>query len=100
MMLHTKYQGSRPCAFRQEDFFMVFPIQAYVKHVNPGASQFWPQGYNLNKLGRGSLGDASYQISTLYALWFQTRRFFHGFPYISLCKQCDPVAGPFSAPGA
>ena len=38
---------------------MVFPIQAYVKHVNPGASQFWPQGYNLNKLGRGSLDDAT-----------------------------------------
>ena len=59
MMLHTKYEGSRPCGFRQEDFFMVFPIQAYVKHVNPGASQFWPHGYNLNKLGRGSLDDAT-----------------------------------------
>ena len=22
MMLHTKYQGSKPCGFRQEDFFM------------------------------------------------------------------------------
>ena len=63
MMLHTKYEGSRPCGFRQEDFFMVFPIQAYVKHVTPGVGQFWPEGYNLNKKpGRGSLGDASYQI--------------------------------------
>ena len=26
VMLHTKYQGCRPCGFRQEDFFMVFPI--------------------------------------------------------------------------
>ena len=59
MMLHTKYEGSRPCGFRQEDCFMVFPIQAYVKHVNPGASQFWPQGYNLNKLDRGSPDDAT-----------------------------------------
>ena len=24
---------------------------------------FWPQGDNLNKLGRGPLGDATYQIS-------------------------------------
>ena len=24
-MLHTKYQGSRPCGFRQ-DFFMVLPV--------------------------------------------------------------------------
>ena len=58
MMLHTKYEGSRPCGFRQ-DFFMVFPIQAYVKHVNPVASQFWHERYNLNKLGRGSLDDAT-----------------------------------------
>ena len=78
---------------------MVFPKQAYVKHVTHGAGQFWPLGYNLNKLGRGSLGDASYQISRLYALWFQTRRFFYGFPYISLCKQCDPVAGNFQPQG-
>ena len=95
MMLHTKYEGSRPCGFRQ-DFFMVFPIQAYVKHVNPVASQFWHERYNLNKLGRGSLDDATTRHR---ALWFQTRRFFHGFPYISLCKQCGPVAGPFLAIG-
>ena len=26
MMLHTKYHGSRPCGFRHEGFFQVFPI--------------------------------------------------------------------------
>ena len=26
VMLHTKYQGSRRYGFRQEDFFMVFPV--------------------------------------------------------------------------
>ena len=40
MMLHTKYQGSRPCGFRQEDFFYVFPIQAYVKHLTPRGGPF------------------------------------------------------------
>ena len=40
MILHTKYQGSRPCRFRLEDFFMLLPIKAYVKHVTPGAGQF------------------------------------------------------------
>ena len=64
MILHTKYQGSRPCGFRQEDFVMLLPIQAYVKHVTPMAGHFWPQGYNLNKLDIG-LGDATYQISKL-----------------------------------
>ena len=53
MMLHTKYQASWPCVFRQEDFFHVFP-------VTPGWAYFWPQGHNLNKLGRGQIGDATY----------------------------------------
>ena len=64
-MLHTKYQVSRPCGFRQEEFFVLLPIQAYVKHMIPGVGNFWPQGHNLNKLGRGLLGDAPYQISRL-----------------------------------
>ena len=59
---------------------MLFPIQAYVKHATPGAGPFWPEGYNLNKLGRGPLGDATYQILKLWALWFQTRRYFMFFP--------------------
>ena len=55
MMLHTKYQDSRPCGFRQEDFFHVFPISIYVKHVTSGLAHFWPQGHNFNKFGRGPL---------------------------------------------
>ena len=35
-----------------------------VKHVTPGA-HFWPQGHNLNKLGKGALDNAIYQISML-----------------------------------
>ena len=65
MILQTKYQGSRPCGFRQEDLFMFLTIKAYVKPVTPGGGPCWPQGFNLNKLGRGPLGDASYQISKL-----------------------------------
>ena len=45
---------------------------------------------NLNKLGRGLLGHATYQISRLYALWFQTR-FFRFFPV----NHVTPGAGPF-----
>ena len=44
MMLYFKYQGSRPCGFRQEDFFMFLPIKAYVKHVTPKAGPFLAQG--------------------------------------------------------
>ena len=65
MMLHTYYQGSMPNGFRQEDFSMCFPIQANVKYVTPGRCHFWPQGYNLDKIGRSLQGDATYQISRL-----------------------------------
>ena len=63
MMLHTKYQDSRPCGFKQEDFFMFLPIKDYVKPVTPRRDHFWPKGYNFNKLGRGSLDDTTYQNS-------------------------------------
>ena len=36
--------------------FSLFPYISLCK-------TFDPQGYNLNKFGRGSLGDATYQIS-------------------------------------
>ena len=53
------------------------------------------QRHNLNKFGRNLLGDATYQIPKLYALWFQPKRLFY-FPYISLGKTYDPLAGTFS----
>ena len=53
MMLHTKYQGSRPSGFRQEDFFIL------LNNVTPGA------GRNFNKCGKGLQGDATYHISRL-----------------------------------
>ena len=53
-MPRTKYQGSRPCGFRQEKFIRLVPIKATVKHVTPGQGHFLHQGHNLNKLGRDS----------------------------------------------
>ena len=35
---------------------------------------------------------ATYQGSRSYG--FRQEDFFQSFPYISLCKQCDPEAGP------
>ena len=40
MMLLTKFQGTRPYGFRQEDFSMFFPILASVNYVTPGAEPF------------------------------------------------------------
>ena len=39
-----------------------------------------------------------YQDSMPYGI--RQEDFFNVFPYISLCKQCDPGVGPFLAPGA
>ena len=97
MMLHTKYQGSRPYGFRQEDFFQWFPSISICKQFDLGRVHFWPKvqciimQHNLNKLGRGPLGDASYQISSSRPCSFRLKEF-KCFPYISLCKACDPVA--------
>ena len=80
MMLHTKYQGSRPCGFRQEDFFMFLPIKAYVKSVTPGRSHFWPQGYNLSKLGRGLLDDTYTKYQGTRPCGFRLEDFFMLLP--------------------
>ena len=64
MMLLNKYRGSRPYGFRQEYFFQFFPYISLCKqNVTRGWSHFWPQGHNLNKIGRGLLVDAACQIS-------------------------------------
>ena len=40
----TKYEGYRPLGFRQEDFFMLLPIYAFVKHLTPWARPFLAPG--------------------------------------------------------
>ena len=59
-----------------------------------GGVHFRPRGHNLNKLGRGPLGDATYQIPMLYTLWFQTRRFFSCFYILAYVKHVTPGVGP------
>ena len=39
MILHANYQGSMPCEFKQEDFFM-FLYLSLCKHVTPGEHIF------------------------------------------------------------
>ena len=62
MMLHTKYQGSRPCGFRQEDFSLFSSLS---KTSDPRAEPFLTPGILFKNLGKGPLGDATYQISRL-----------------------------------
>ena len=39
--------------------FSWFPYSSLFKTCKPWGKSIWPQGYNLNKLGRGSLDDAT-----------------------------------------
>ena len=65
-----------------------------------GRAIFGPREIILNKLGRGPLGDATYQISRLYALWFLSDKkiFFMLLPYISQCETSDPLGGAIFGP--
>ena len=38
---------------------------SHISLCDPREAHFWPQGHNLNKLGRDLLDDATYQISRL-----------------------------------
>ena len=41
MMIRTKFQGSMPCCFRQEDFSRFLYIdEVFAKHVTPAAGPF------------------------------------------------------------
>ena len=64
-MPYIKYQSSRPSSFREEEFCNFLSLFLCSNLWPPGQAQFWPKGHHMNKLGRGPLGDATYQISKL-----------------------------------
>ena len=50
-LLHTKYTRFMPCGFREEDFFIVFPIISLWQIITPpGHGQFGPQGPDWQEL--------------------------------------------------
>ena len=69
MMLYTKYQGSTPCGFRQEDFFYGSPHGAGPCYIP-----------NIKALGFMVLDE---------------KIFFNVSSYMGLCKTCDPRDGAF-----
>ena len=93
----VKSLQNRTSGLREDDFF-TFPYISLCKTCDPGRGHFLCQGLHFNKHGRDPLYDATYQILRLEALWFQTRIFFSHFPYISLCKTCDPRGGAILGP--
>ena len=39
-LLHTKYERSGTCGFREEDFFMSFPLKVYGSYLLPWKPEF------------------------------------------------------------
>ena len=64
----------------------------------PGWGQFWPQGHFMNKLGRGSQGDATYKIWNLYAFQFQRRRILKIGLFVPMFQLVTPGVGLVLAP--
>ena len=43
-LLHTKYESSGPCGFREEDLFLCFPIVSLWELMTPGGGAiFYPR---------------------------------------------------------
>ena len=98
-MLHTKYQGSRPYGFRQEDFFMFLPISLCKACDHRGGVIFQPRGLILTNLVvvYQIMLHTKYQCSR--PCGFRQEDFFMFLPYKSNVKPVTPGAGPFLIPG-
>ena len=64
-MLHTEFQASKPNGFEEEDFLIFFYVFLWFKPRTPGADHLLSWDLHLNKLGKGPLGNATYQISSI-----------------------------------
>ena len=51
----------------------------------PNRDNIWPQGYNLDNLGRGSLNNCVPNIKGLSLSLVSERKIFKVIPYIGLC---------------
>ena len=56
--------------------------------------------HHMYKLIRSLKGDATYQMSKLYAIQFQRRRILNFALFVPMFKLVDPWAGPVLTPGA
>ena len=81
MMLHTLRFHTRFCP--------CFSYISLCKTCESQADPFLAKGQNFNNFGRGPLGDATCKISSLYALWFQTRIFLKFSSQKSIFSLCD-----------
>ena len=61
-MLHTLLKAPEPSSSAEEDFIKYI---SFLNHRPLPQGHFQPQGHHLSKLGRGLLGNATYEISSI-----------------------------------
>ena len=69
-MLHTKYQGSRPCGFRQEDFFTFSLSGIFFAILGRG-----PRAFQIGKISAVNhfFGKFSKQTGTAFLVSLKTK---------------------------
>ena len=63
-----------------KEMFFMFSLYKPIKKRDPRGSHFWPEGHNLNKLGRGLLGLHT-NIKALCLVVSDKKIIFSSFPY-------------------
>ena len=73
-MLHTEFQAPEPRSSGEEDFEVHFIFEP---KTCPPQDHFGSQGHHSNKLGRGPLGNATYQNIKALGLVVSEKMFFN-----------------------
>ena len=100
MMLNIKALSP---VISDKKIFLHLPYISLCKTCDPrGGFIFGPrsQDYNLKKLGRGPLGDATYQYQGYRPFGFRQEDFFTFSLYKPICKTCDPQGQAIFGPRA
>ena len=88
-LLHTKYEGSGPCGFEEEDLFYVLP-----HHPTPKAGPVWTPGARLAGFIKRTTLHCYTQNMKGLGLVVSEKIFFMFFPIVSLW----PVYGSYLLP--
>ena len=78
--LHAKYRAILISNYTEEDFFIYFPISAYVKLLPPFTAPRSINQFSLNKFDSPGCQEASCKISSHSAWYFHRKRLFYRFP--------------------
>ena len=92
-MLHTKFQANEPSGSEEEDFCIVFFHFLWFKPRNTWEGAILDSGgHHLNRIGKGPLGNTTYQISSYQPGVVLEKTILQ---YISFLNSIPSAAGPF-----